>query len=226
MDVKDSQRYSLCIAIFLNYKKIAAMDELPPAEMLSPILGLMIGIGLSAAAGYRAFVPFLVMAIAARTGYLELSESFEWIVSWPAIIAFGTATLLEIGAYYLPWIDNLMDTIATPTAVVAGVIVTGAIPIDMHPLLQWGMAVVAGGGTAGIVQTSTVLTRGLSTVTTAGVANPVLSTAEAGGAITLALMAILLPIVAFVITGLIIACCIKLLLWKKKPPLTETLCES
>lgn len=74
---------------------------------METLLGLMIGIGLSAACGFRVFVPLPGMSIAALSGYLSLSPEFEWIGTWPALIAFATATVLEIAAYYIPWVDNI-----------------------------------------------------------------------------------------------------------------------
>ena len=82
------------------------------------ITAVAIGIGLAASAGFRVFVPMLVAAIAAKTGILPLNESFMWLSSWPSIAILGTATIVEILAYYIPVVDNLLDTIATPLAAV------------------------------------------------------------------------------------------------------------
>lgn len=160
------------------------------------ILSLAVGIGLSAACGFRVFVPLLVAGIAARTGHLDLAPGFEWMASNPALIAFGTATLLEIGAYYFPWLDNALDSVATPAAVVAGTLVTASLVADVGPFLKWTLAVIAGGGAAGLIQGGTVVTRGLSTTTTGGLGNPVVSTAELGGSVVTAMLAVLAPFLA------------------------------
>ena len=107
------------------------------------ILAVGVGVSLSAACGFRIFVPMLAISIAARSGHLTLAGGFEWIGSWPAIVTFSVATALEIAAYYIPWLDNLLDTIATPAAAVAGIIVTAACVDGMSPLLKWSLAVVA-----------------------------------------------------------------------------------
>jgi hypothetical protein len=99
-------------------------------------LGFMIGIGLSAACGFRIFVPLLGVSIASMSGYLTLTPSFAWLGTWAAFSAFATATVLEIGAYYVPWLDNLLDTLATPAAVVAGTIVTASLVGNMNPFLK------------------------------------------------------------------------------------------
>ena len=123
-----------------------------PSDIL---LSVGLGLGLSAACGFRIFVPFLAMSGAAHAGYLQLDGRFEWIGSTPALIVFGVATLLEIGAYYLPWLDNLLDSVASPAAVIAGVVATASVVTDMDPLLKWSLAVIAGGGLAGAVQAVT-----------------------------------------------------------------------
>ena len=157
------------------------------------LLGIPIGIGLAAACGFRVFVPLLVASIAGHAGYLPLSPGFEWLSSMPALITLSIATVLEIGAYYVPWVDHILDVIATPSAVVAGVIASAAVVSDLPPLVKWGTALVLGGGAAGIVQGATVLTRLKSTAVTAGIANPVVSTVELLGATVTSVLAIVIP---------------------------------
>jgi hypothetical protein len=163
---------------------------------LETIMGIALGIGLSAAVGFRLFVPFTLMSIAALTGYLDLTSGFEWIGTYPALLIFATATVLEIVAYYVPWLDNLLDTVATPAAIVAGAIVTASVVGDISPLLRWTLAVIAGGGVAGAVQTSTTLLRGASSVTTGGIGNPVITTAEVASSFSLSVFSLILPLAA------------------------------
>src|SRR6266404_6194452 len=127
---------------------------------METVLSVCLGIGLSAACGFRVFVPLLVMSIAALSGHLTLAHGFEWIESYPALVAFSVATCLEVAGYYIPWVDHLLDTIATPAAIVAGTIITASMVTDMSPFLRWTLAAIAGGGAAGVVQGTTVLTRG------------------------------------------------------------------
>ena len=161
--------------------------------------GLIIGIGLSAACGFRVFVPMLGVCIAALTGHLTLYSGFEWMGTWPALIAFSAATVLEVAAYYVPWVDNVMDALATPAAVVAGIIVTASVFGDVSPFLKWSMAIIAGGGVAAIVQGGTVALRAGSSGTTGGMANFLVSTMELVGAILVTVLAILLPILCLVV---------------------------
>ncbi len=164
------------------------------------ILGILIGIGLSAACGFRVFVPLLVMSLFALGGHLNLSPSFSWIGSYPALMAFATATAVEVAAYLIPGIDNLLDLVATPAAVIAGTLVTASFITDLSPFLKWTLALIAGGGTAGIIQGGTALLRGKSTLTTGGAGNPFLALGEGVGSVLLSVLAVLIP----VLTGIVI----------------------
>ena len=169
------------------------------------LLSLALGLGLSAACGFRVFVPMLGMSVASLAGHLTLSPGFEWIGTWPACICFLAATSLEITAYYVPWLDNLLDTIATPAAIVAGTITLAAtlaptpIVSGMSPLLRWSLALIAGGSVAAIIQLGAVTLRGTSTVSTAGLANFLVSTLELILSVLTTLLAIALPLLCLLL---------------------------
>lgn len=173
------------------------------------ILTVLMGLGLSAAGGFRIFIPFLILSIASLTGNLELADSFNWIGTIPALVTFGAATIFEIAGYYIPWIDNALDTIASPIAVIAGIILMASVVTGVSPLLKWVLVVVAGGGVAGAFQALTGLTRITSSLTTGGLGNPAISTVESGSSITLAVLSIFIPLIA----GIIV---IALLIWAAK----------
>jgi hypothetical protein len=160
------------------------------------ILSLCLGVGLSAACGFRVFVPLLIVSLASLSGHLHLAQGFQWLGTYPALIAFAAATVLEIAAYYIPWLDNLLDSIATPAAVVAGTVITAAQVVDLSPFLKWSLALIAGGGAAGLIQGATVLLRGASSVSTGGIANPILATTELAGSLFTSLISLLLPALA------------------------------
>lgn len=163
------------------------------------IIAVAIGIGLAASCGFRVFVPMLVAAIAAKTGLLPLNESFIWLGSWAAIIALVTATVVEIIAYYIPFIDNLLDTITTPLAIGAGtLLLTSVLPID-NELLKWITGLIVGGGTAATVQGGTVLTRLASTKLTAGVGNHVVATGEHAAAFGSSILSLFIPLIIAVL---------------------------
>lgn len=166
---------------------------------MNTLLSVLLGIGLSAACGFRIFVPFLLVGVASRTGHLTLGPSFAWMATTPALIVLGVATAVEVGAYYIPWLDHALDVVATPAAVVAGMVMTASVVTGLDPMLKWTLALIAGGGIAGTVQALTVGTRKVSLLTTGGLANPVVSTVELLGSVLLTLLAIALPLLAFAV---------------------------
>jgi hypothetical protein len=165
---------------------------------MNEFLSVALGIGLAAACGFRVFVPLLFVSIAAKAGKLALVSSFQWMGSDAAMIAFGVATAIEIAAYYIPWLDNLLDTIATPAAVVAGAIISASVFTGMDPFLRWTLAIIAGAGAAGAVQTATVVTRAASTASTGGFGNFVVATGELILAVVASFLAVFVPIVLIV----------------------------
>lgn len=172
---------------------------------MQELLGIFIGIGLSATCGFRVFVPLLGMSLAHHAGALSFAPGFDWIGSWPATISFAIAMLVEIAGYYIPWVDNLLDSIASPAAVIAGTIATASMVGDVSPYLRWSLAIIAGGGIAGMIQSTSVLVRGSSTAATGGMGNPAVSTAELGASILGTVLSILLPAVAFILVVILLS---------------------
>lgn len=168
-------------------------------------LSVLVGIGLSAACGFRVFVPLLVMSIASLSGHLTLSSGFEWIGTYPALLAFTVATAAEIAGYYIPWVDHLLDVIAGPAAVVAGIIAMASSVVGVSPFLRWSLAIIAGGGIAATFQAITGLARVTSTATTAGLGNPAVSTIEAAGATAFSVLAIAIPLVGVAAIAILLA---------------------
>ena len=161
------------------------------------LMAVAVGVGLSAACGFRVFVPLLAIAVAKRAGSSYIPDAgFAWLDSDLALVVLCAATAFEIGAYYVPWIDNLLDTIATPAATVAGTFVMMGMLDGLPEPVQWGVGIVGGGGSALSIQGLTVLTRGASSVATAGLGNPLVSTTENVGSTLLSVVAVVLgPIV-------------------------------
>jgi hypothetical protein len=168
------------------------------------LLSLCIGVGLAAATGMRVFLPLLVLGVAGRLEWLPLASGFEWVASVPAIAAFAVASLLEVGAYYVPFIDNFLDFVAGPLAVMAGVVTTAAVITDLPPMVRWTVAIIAGGGVAGVVHTVTSVARLKSSALTAGLGNFVLATLEWIGALIAALIAIFLPVLAITLVAVLL----------------------
>lgn len=171
---------------------------------LEILVSILLGVSLAAAVGFRIFVPLFIMSLASLGGYLNLSHGFEWIGTIPALIAFGAASIFELGAYFIPFVDNLLDTIAGPTAVIAGTIVMASSIVELDPLIKWTLAIIAGGGAAGLVQSLTTITRGASSITTTGIGNPIVTTAETSAAVGLSIMALFFPIVIGILVLLLL----------------------
>lgn len=173
-------------------------------EASDALLAIGLGIGLAAAAGLRIFVPLLALALAAQFGGLELTPGFAWLGSAPAVAALGVAAVVEVGAYYLPGLDHLLDVVAGPVAVGAGIVVAAAVMTDLPPWLHWPLAIIAGGGSAGLMQGASMLLRAKSGALTGGLGNPVVASGELGGAIVLSLLALLAPVFAVVLVILLL----------------------
>ena len=159
-------------------------------------LSICLGVGLAAAAGFRIFIPLLALSLAAYFDVLTLDGNWIWLGSWQTLILLGLATLLELLAYYIPWFDNALDTIAVPLASVAGTILFFVTLGDFEPWVSWSLAIIGGGGTAGLIAGSTATARAASTATTMGIANPIFSTFETIISTILSILALFIPILA------------------------------
>jgi hypothetical protein len=175
------------------------MGPYPSGETIT---ALLVGIGLSAACGFRLLLPFWGVSVAAAHGLITLAPGFGWLATTPAVVALTVAALLEIAAYAFPWVDQLLDLIALPLAVAAGTVVTAAVVDDGSPFLKWSLALIAGGGTAGVVQGATSLLRGLSTLSTGGAGNLLVALAELVGSALFTLLALALPLLALALLAL------------------------
>lgn len=189
-------------------------------EVTDLLLSLALGIGLAAAVGLRVFIPLLVVAVAAYFGHIPLSPAFSWLASLPAIVMLAVAAAVEVAAYYIPGVDNVLDTLAAPLALVAGTLVVAAPLWELSPLLKWTTAILAGGGAAGLTHGVTSLLRAKSTVTTGGLANPVVATSELGGSLLLTVLALAVPLIALVLVVLLLFLLYRLLrrITRRKAP--------
>ena len=174
-------------------------------DVVQILLSLSLGLGLAAACGFRVFIPPLMMGVGSRLDLYKLEGSFVWVDDTWAIAIFAVATLLEIGGYFIPWIDNLLDAVATPAAIIGGIFVTSAsLEGELDSSAQWTLSVIAGGSVSGVIQLGTVATRAISTGTTGGLANPIISLLEAVASILCILISLfLVAIIPIVIIFLI-----------------------
>ena len=168
---------------------------------MEAVMGVLLGIGLGAACGFRIFVPLLVASIAIQGGFLTVTPEFAWLGGTPALITLSIATLLEIAGYYLPVIDNTLDVLGAPAAVIAGTILAAGFIGHMDPMLQWGLAAIAGGGAAGVIHGGMAAIRAAASATTGGLGNSAVSTAETVSASLVSILACVLPVLAVLLLG-------------------------
>lgn len=169
------------------------LDNIP---FLPHVLSAFIGIGLAAATGFRVFLPMFAVSLASYMGWIPMSESFEWLSGLPTLITTGIATMVEILAYYIPYVDHLLDTLSVPLATIAGSVMFASQFTDLGTFPQWALALIAGGGTAAAISSGFAGTRAASTATTGGLGNSVVATTETAGAGIMSFLAMASPIIA------------------------------
>lgn len=178
------------------------MDTIPDVKDI--LFALLFGVGLSAACGLRVFVPVLIAGIGAKLGWIPVSGGWEWMSSWIALGTFGLAATVEIASYKIPFVDNLLDTVATPASVIAGTVLSASFLGTVDPITQWILALIVGGGAAGITQLGTVTARATSSTATAGFANPILATVESVGSIAVSFLSIFAPLLGGIVVAIIL----------------------
>lgn len=178
------------------------------------IIPCALGIGLAAACGLRVFLPLFVTSLLQHFNWVDIGTraGFDWIGSWPAMIAFGVASAVEVLSYYIPVVDHFLDTIAIPLAAVAGTLISASLLTDMPPLFTWSFSIIAGGGVAGAVSAGTATTRLASTATTAGLGNSIVATGETAGSLLISLLAWVVPLLVCAVVVLLLVWVVRRLL--------------
>lgn len=177
------------------------LDQIP---FLPYLMSAFIGIGLAAATGFRVFLPMFAVSLASYCGWIPMNESFEWLAGLPTLITTGIATVVEILAYYIPFVDHLLDTMSIPLATIAGSVMFASQFSDIGTFPQWALALIAGGGTAAAISSGFAGTRAASTATTGGFGNSIVATTETAGAGLMSILALAAPIIAFFIAIILI----------------------
>lgn len=169
------------------------------------MISIFLGVGLAASVGFRVFLPLFVLSLASYNGIWDLNDSWAWIGSLTAVITFGVATLVELAAYFIPWVDNLLDSVALPLSALAGTAVMVATVAGLDPVVTWSLAIIAGGGTATAIKGAAASGRMASSLGTGGLANPAIATIETGTATVMSLASVLAPIFAAVLVIIVLA---------------------
>jgi uncharacterized membrane protein len=178
--------------------------------MIESFSNILTAFGLSTAAGLNAYLPLLIVALTARfTNLIELQAPWDALTSWWVIGILAVLLVIEVVADKVPAVDHANDVIQTVVRPAAGAILfaaNGNVISDIHPVL----ALVCGILAAGTVHAAKATFRPVVTATTGGLGNPVVSTVEDAASFTLSVLAILVPLLAFV---LLIA--VVWLLWRR-----------
>lgn len=190
------------------------LDQIP---FLPYVISAFIGIGLAAATGFRVFLPMFAVSLASFMGWIPMSENFEWLSGIPTLIATGIAMMFEILAYYIPFVDHLLDTLSIPLATIAGSIMFASQFAEVGTFSTWALALIAGGGTAAAISSGFAGTRAASTATTGGLGNSVVATTETAGAGIMSVLALSAPIIAFIVAIILLIVVLVLgrKLWRK-----------
>ncbi|WP_433626045.1 DUF4126 domain-containing protein [Chryseobacterium cucumeris] len=190
------------------------LDNVP---FFSYIISAFIGIGLAAATGFRVFLPMFIVSLASYFNWIPMNEHFEWLAGLPTLITTGIATIIEILAYYIPFVDHLLDTVSIPMATVAGSILFASQFADLGTFPQWALALIAGGGTAATISSGFAGIRAASTATTGGLGNSMVGTTETAGAGIMSVLAMAAPVIAaiFALITLIVVIVFGRKAWKK-----------
>lgn len=170
----------------------------------SYFISAAVGIGLAAASGFRVFLPLFAVSLASYFNFIPISDTFQWISGLPSLLTLGIATLVEIFAYYIPIIDNFLDTLSVPMASLAGTLLFASQFIEINSFLMWALALIAGGGTAATISSVFSGARAISTTTTGGFGNSVVATTENAAAGLMSIISIVFPILAIIIVFFIL----------------------
>lgn len=180
------------------------------------IIPVMLGIGLSASCGLRVFLPLFSLSVIGLTGGIQLASGFEWLSSWPALIVFGSASMVEVITYYIPWLDNMLDTVSIPSSVAAGTLILASANPELESTARWTLALIAGGGTAGLISAGTSILRVKSTLVSGGATNFLVATFETIGSVFMLLLSLLVPVIAGILVLLLLYTVIRLIIQRKK----------
>lgn len=194
------------------------------------VIAICVGVGLSAACGLRVFLPMLLLSAAGKLGWVPLAHGFDWVSSWPALVAFGVASVLEVGAAHIPWVDHAVDVLAAPCAIAVGTLAMATQLDAAQPLIGWAGTLAAGGAVGGTIAGGMKLlgatTRVASTASTAGLGNPIIASVETLGATILSILSIVVPIAAGLLLIAIVAMAIAIIRRRRRARATVVAAEA
>lgn len=161
------------------------------------VLGLLLGLGLSASTGLNTFLPLLLLSAAARfhVAGIELGGKFDWLTSDAAMITLVIACVIELIADKIPAVDHFLDGAGTFIRPIAGAVASASVLTGLDPMVAAILGIIVGAPTSLGMHTLKAGTRVASSAATFGCANPVLSIIEDVLSFSLSVISIFLPFV-------------------------------
>jgi hypothetical protein len=179
------------------------MDAVLESSLLSWIGTLALAIALAAAAGLRAWLPLLVAGVLSKLEVADLGASFAWLGSWPALSLFAGATVLEVAGDKIPVVDHALDAVGTFIRPLAGTLAAAAALVHIDdPLVALVVGLIVGAPVALAPHVAKTTLRGVSTGTTAGLANPLLSVIEDALSLLITVLAFLVPVLTVLLVAM------------------------
>ncbi|MBK7446799.1 MAG: DUF4126 domain-containing protein [Ignavibacteria bacterium] len=167
-------------------------------------LKILIGLGLSAASGFRLFVPFAILSIFSISGIYNITSTPFIFSSDLFLIIFIILSVSEVLLFYNPWIDNMLDLISTPASIFSGIILTYFVLYDTEIYLRLLISVILGGLVSLNVQLLTVKARSSTSIFSKGNGNQIVSTIENISSIFISILVLKFPLAGIFVSAIII----------------------
>lgn len=173
-------------------------------------------IGLGAASGLNAWIPLLGLGIAQRLGVVTLTQPFDSLGSNLALIVLGAIFVVDLIGDKIAVVDTVLHAAGTVVAPASGAVVFAAqdnLISQSHPWLAGVAGMVLGGS----MHLGRSALRPAVTASTGGVGNPVVSFIEDAFSAVLTLLAVLVPILAFLFLVAIVFFAVRFLQrWRRR----------
>ena len=174
---------------------------------------LLGALGLAGAAGLNAWLPMLIVAIAGRSGAIDLSDPYSDLTTDPAMVILIAGFVTDFVGDKVPAVDHVLHAIGNVVHPAAGGIVAAShAGTDVDPTIL----LIAGGITSGGIHVGRESVRPFGTVLTGGIANPFMSLGEDISSLSIAILALAAPLIAaLLVIGLIASIVIGLIYAKR-----------
>lgn len=155
------------------------------------VINILLGLALATATGFRIFLPMFLLSFTSHIGWVTLPQKLSWLEGETALFVLGVAMLIELVSYFIPGVDNIMDIIDTPIAVIVGFLVVFSV-IEVNSMMEWILAVVIGGIVPAVIKACKATIRGGVTLLMGGLGNGLFSIVEALASILIVVISVFL----------------------------------